>query len=151
MTNTKTHKRQKIIVLLSGIILFGVTYYGHNITAQRIKVIETGKRITTEVTKTSSKRTNKSYFVTIDNLERDGGENFGVYTDINVGDSITVKYLPNIKYVVAEGVSNYQNMIIFQYLIFGTSLILFLLPLLSWTSLRFDSYLTALDQKNLIK
>jgi hypothetical protein len=148
-TDTKTQGRQKIIVFLGSFILFGVTYYGHSITSRRIEVIEHGQSITTEVTKTSSKRTNKSYFVTIDNLERDGGENFGRYADINIGDTITVKYLSDNKYVVADGVKGYSNMIIFQYLCFGTSLILFFLPLLSWSSGTTNSYLTSttLNQK----
>ena len=139
-TDKKTQRRQKAIVFLSSFILFGVTYYGHGITLQRVNVIEHGQRITTEVTKTTSRGTNKTFYVTIENLERNGGQNFGDYADINVGDKVTVKYLPNVKYVVAEGVNDYRNMKVLQYLLFVTSFILFLLPLLSWTFPEFDNY-----------
>ena len=123
-------KRQRIKIFISSFVLFGFTYYGHNITLQRLKVLERGTTIETEVTKTTSKRTNKTFHVILDNQERDGGENFGRYKDVNVGDEIMIKYLPDVKYVVAEGVTGYRNMVIFQYLAFGTSFILLLLPLI---------------------
>ena len=123
-------KRQRIKIFISSFVLFGFTYYGHNITLQRLKVLERGTTIETEVTKTTSKRTNKTFYVILDNQERDGGENFGRYKDVNVGDEIMIKYLPDVKYVVAEGVTGYRNMVIFQYLAFGTSFILLLLPLI---------------------
>ena len=127
---TDNQGRQRIFVFLSSFVLFAVTYYGHGITLDRLDVIEHGTTVNAEVTRTTSKRTNKSFYVTIHNEERDGGENFGNHKDINVGDFVSVKYLPNKKYIVADGVNRYRRMLIFQYLVFATSLILFLLPLI---------------------
>lgn len=93
-------------------------------------MLEHGTMVRAEVTKTTSKRTNKSFYVTVNGQEYDGGENFGNHEDIDVGDSIEVKYLPGKMYVVADGVNRYRNLLIFQYLMFAISLILFVLPLI---------------------
>lgn len=127
---TDNHIRQRVLVFLGSFVLFGFTYYGHRITLDRVEVLEKGMTVKSEVTRTTSKTTNKTFYVTIDNKELDGGENFGNHNDINVGDIIDVKYLPNKKYVVADGVNGYRNMLVFQYLMFATSLILFLFPLI---------------------
>lgn len=130
MTEKKTDKKVKtrVLVFLSSFVLFGFTYYGHNMTLDRVEVLKHGTTVRAKVTRTTSKKTNKTFYVTIDNQEFDGGENFGNHEDIDVGDFIEVKYLPTKKYVVADGVNRYRNMLIFQYLMFATSLILFLLP-----------------------
>ena len=130
MTPTKDNKniKERIITFISSVVLFGATYYGHGITTQRLEVLKQGATVTCEVTKTSSKRSNKTFFVTIDNIERDGGENFGQYENLNVGDLVQVKYIPHITYVVAQGVTGFRNMLIFQYILFVVSVILFILP-----------------------
>jgi hypothetical protein len=132
MTDKRTDNqvKQRVLIFLSSFVLFGFTYYGHNITLDRLEVLEHGTTIKAEVTRTTSKRSNKTFYVTVDNKELDGGENFGNHQDLNVGDIVDVKYLPNKKYVVADGVNRYRNMIVFQYLMFATSLMLFLLPLI---------------------
>ena len=132
MKGVKTNKRirERLFVCLSSFVLFGATYYGHQITSQRVEVLEHGILMTSEVTKTASKRTNKSFYVVIDNVERDGGEYFGKYKDINEGDRVQVRYIRDVKYVVAEGVTNFRNMLIFQNIIFVLSAILFFLPIL---------------------
>ena len=123
--------RERIIVLLSSLVLFGVTYFGQGITRQRVDVLERGTSVRCEVTKTTSKRSNKTFYVTIAGKELDGGENFGQYEDLNVGDVVEVKYLPNIAYVVARGVTGYRNMLIFQYTMFGVSALLFMLSVVN--------------------
>ena len=131
-------------MFLSSFILFGVTYYGHNITSLRLKVIDEGSNTMAEVAKITSGRGGRTFFVTMNDNEYDGGQKFGKYADMHIGQKITIKYLPDVKYVVAEGVSagDYRNMIIFQYLMFGASIILFLLPVLSWASPTVDDFLT---------
>ena len=120
---TDTNARQRIIVFLSSFVLFGFTYYGHNITSQRVKVLNHGTTSKLQSQKQQTKELIRR-FTSRYNEELDGGENFGRYKDVNIGDVISVKYLPGIKYVVADGVNSHRNMIIFQYLCFGISLTL---------------------------
>lgn len=131
MRTFKTYRKikERIVTFVGSFILFGATYYGHGITTQRQEVLEHGSTVTCEVTKTTSKRTNKTFYVTINQQELDGGENFGQYEDVNVGDTIQVRYIPDIDYVVAQGVIGYRNMLIFQSIMFIVSVILFILPI----------------------
>jgi hypothetical protein len=122
--------KERIIVFVSSFVLFGATYYGHSITTHRLEVLKHGTTVTCKVTRTTRKRSNKTFYVTIDNTELDGGENFGQYKDLNVGDIVEVRYMPNIHYVVAQGVKGYRNMVIFQYIMFIVSVILFILPII---------------------
>jgi hypothetical protein len=77
----------------------------------------------------TSKGTLRTYFVSINNVEYDAGDDIPGPASVSIGDTISVHYKVGAKYVVPLGKTSYQSMMIFQYVIFGIAPILILMGL----------------------
>ena len=130
-TRLKKRLRPAVVKIIVSLIVFGVTYYGNSITRQRIHVLKHGTLVASTVTQTTGFGNLKTFWVSVNNVERDGGTNFGQYNDLDVGDLVQVKYIPESRYVVPQGVIGYRSMLEFQYFMLLASGILFLITLLS--------------------
>src|SRR4051812_7625871 len=65
---------QRTIIIISAFVLTYVTYYGHNITSQRMEVLKTGYVVKAVISRVTSKRSIKTIYVVINNVEYDAGD-----------------------------------------------------------------------------
>ena len=92
--------KKKLFVVFGCIILLSVSIYGYRITETRKRVQENGIVKKAKVDRISSKRKG-SLYVRIDDTVYDAGDYLSQY-NCNVGDSIEVYHLDNVKYVVPK-------------------------------------------------
>lgn len=109
---------QRFIVIGVGVVLIFVTNYGYNITKQRDEVRKSGTIKKTAISRMTSKKTLHTYFVTIDGIEYDAGDQIPDRTDVGIGDTLSVKYKEGLGYVVPIGKTSYTSMFIFQIVLF---------------------------------
>ena len=122
--------KQRVLMTIAGLALFFVTYYGYGITSKRVSVLNSGTIVKTQITRTTSKRTLRTYFVSIDNIEYDAGDDIPGRASVGVGDTVSVYHKVGIKYVVPLGKTSYLSMTIFQYVLFCIAPLLILSGLL---------------------
>jgi hypothetical protein len=121
--------KQRLIIIIAGLILFYLTYWGHSITSKRVTAMKEGQIIKAEISRVSSRRTLRSFFVSIKGVEYDAGQAIPGRKDaeINAGDTISVFWRKELEYVAPVGKS-YRNSIILQSIvIYGIAPLLILL------------------------
>lgn len=121
----KNRLKERIFIICFGVLLICIALYAYKKTYAKQKVLKEGILKTAIVSRTTTKGTNKSIYVRINNEQYFAGEAFGQYNRTIEGDSINVFYLTGIDYVVLEGKKSFLSTIIFEYIIvlIGFSLI----------------------------
>jgi hypothetical protein len=113
----KNKLKERIFTFCLGIFLICISMYAYNKTHIRQKVLKEGILRSAIVSKTTTRGTNKSIYIKINDKQLSAGEAFGHYNRTIQGDSIKVYYLEGSEYVVLEGKKSFINTIVFEYII----------------------------------
>lgn len=121
--------KKKLFIAIGCIIIISVSIYGYRITETRKKVQENGIVKKAKVERISSKRKG-SLYVRIDDTVYNAGDYLSQY-NCNVGDTIEVYHLDNVKYVVPKIRGSFLGYFILEISTFCTGIIfLILIPFL---------------------
>lgn len=123
--------RDRIILIIGGVVITYATYYGYNITSTRQDVLKNSPLVTGVVSKITRKKGNKTIYARVDDFEINLGDAFNDEDTPGIGDTILLHYKPGVKYGAPDIQNDYRVMLGFEYVMFVVGPVLILLGLIT--------------------